>query len=99
MRCRETVEPLAADRKLPVEVFDALAEGASVVDMVRLLEKVADRPTVLCAHGDVIQALLDHLRAQGVRLKGRKHAPKGSTWVLDVKAGTVVAGRYEPPPD
>jgi broad specificity phosphatase PhoE len=99
VRCRQSVEPLASARRLPVELSDALTEGALVVETLRLIEKVSDQPTVLCSHGDVIEALLDHLREQRVPLKGGKHLPKGSTWAFDVEDGTIVAGRYEPPPD
>lgn len=99
VRSRQTVEPLAAHRRLPVELSDALAEGAAVIDAIRLVEKVSDRHTVLCTHGDVIEAVLDHLRAQGVPLKGGRRFAKGSTWVLHVEAGDIRSGRYEPPPD
>jgi 8-oxo-dGTP diphosphatase len=99
VRCRQTVEPLAARLQRPVEVSDALAEGASALDAVRLVEKVSDRPTVLCTHGDVIEAVLQHLDAQGVPLKDDRRFPKGSTWVLHVVAGDIRGGRYEPPPD
>jgi phosphohistidine phosphatase SixA len=99
VRCRQTVEPLAATHHQPVELADALAEGAPALDAIRLVEKVSDRPTVLCTHGDVIEAVLDHLREQGVPLKGGRRFAKGSTWVLHVVAGDIRGGRYEPPPD
>ena len=99
VRCRQTVEPLAAHCHLPVEISDALGEGAAVLDAIRLVEKVSDRPTVLCTHGDVIEGVLDHLHKQGVPLKGGRRFAKGSTWVLHVEAGDIRSGRYEPPPD
>ena len=99
VRCRQTVEPLAAKLRRPVELSDALAEGAPVLDAIRVIEKVSDRPTVLCTHGDVIEAVLEHLHEQGVPLKGARRFPKGSTWVLHVVAGDIRGGRYEPPPD
>lgn len=99
VRCRQTVEPLAAKLHRPVELSDALAEGAPVLDAIRVIEKVSDRPTVLCTHGDVIEAVLEHLHEQGVPLKGARRFPKGSTWVLHVVAGDIRGGRYEPPPD
>jgi broad specificity phosphatase PhoE len=99
VRCRQTVEPLAAQRRLPVELSDALTEGAPLNETLRLIEKVSDQPTVLCTHGDVIEAVLDHLREQGVTLKGGRRFAKGSTWVLEVEDGSIVSGRYEPVPN
>jgi phosphohistidine phosphatase SixA len=97
VRCRQTVEPLAESLRLPVDLSDALTEGAPVSEALRLVEKVSDEQTVLCSHGDVIGALLDHLRAGGVRVEG--HAfEKGSTWALEVDAGSVVTARYLAPP-
>ena len=55
MRCVQSVEPVAAERGLPVEVSDALVEGTPVDEILRLIEKVSDRPSVLCTHGEVIE--------------------------------------------
>ena len=99
MRCRQSVEPLAAQRRLPVELSDALTEGASLSETLRLIEKVSDQPAVICTHGDVIEAVLDHLREQGVKLKGGRQFAKGSTWVLEVEDANVVFGRYLPAPN
>ncbi len=97
VRCRQTVEPLAQSLRLPVDLSDALAEGALVGEVLRLVEKVSDEQTVLCSHGDVIGALLDHLRSGGIRVHG--HAfEKGSTWALEVEAGSVVRAGYLAPP-
>ncbi len=99
VRSRQTVEPLAAERGLPVELSDALTEGAALSETLRLIEKVSDQPTVLCTHGDVIEAVLHHLREQGVKLKGGRRFAKGSTWVLEVEDGNVTSGRYQPAPN
>ena len=103
VRCRETVAPLADRLGLPVEDADALSEGAPLSEALRLLEKVTDKPTVLCSHGDVIGDLLHHFASQHVRLDAGDDAapselrfPKGSAWVLDVEEGQVVRGRYLP---
>lgn len=97
VRCIETVAPLAADRALAVDEADALAEGSPLSEALRLIEKVADRPTVLCAHGDVVTDLLSHLEDRRVPLEGGLQLAKGSTWVLDVEGGEIVRGRYLPP--
>jgi phosphohistidine phosphatase SixA len=103
VRCRETVAPIAERLGLPVEDADALSEGAPLSEALRLLEKVTDKPTVLCSHGDVIGELLHHFAGQHVRLDAGDDAapselrfPKGSTWVLDVEEGQIVRGRYLP---
>lgn len=103
VRCRETVAPLAERHALPVEDADALSEGAPLSEALRLVEKVGDKPTVLCSHGDVIGELLHHWASQHVRLDAGDDAapselrfPKGSTWVLDVEDGQVVRGHFLP---
>jgi broad specificity phosphatase PhoE len=97
VRCVESVAPLAESRGLPVEEVDALAEGTPLDQVLRLVEKVADKPTVLCTHGDVVGDLLSRLDGREPLDAGRVF-PKGSTWVLDVEGGDIVHGRYLPPP-
>jgi broad specificity phosphatase PhoE len=101
VRCRDTVVPLAERLRLPVEDADGLVEGAPLSEALRLVEKVTDKSTVLCTHGDVIGDLLHHFDSQGVRLDADDDAapselrfPKGSTWLLEVEDGEVVRGRY-----
>ena len=98
VRCGQTVEPLARALRLSVEQSTALAEGADHAEAMRLVQKVADEPTVLCTHGDVILDLLDHLHDDGV-VNGDLRLEKGSTWVLDLDCGAVTAATYLPPPD
>jgi 8-oxo-dGTP diphosphatase len=78
LRCTQTVAPLAAARRLPVEPCDDLAEGAghAALALVRGLVS-APRDIVLCTHGDVVEEVLDGL---GVRRSG--WTAKGATWVL-----------------
>jgi 8-oxo-dGTP diphosphatase len=98
VRSRQTVEPLAQARRLPVDLSDALAEGAPGHETLRLLEKVADEDAALCTHGDVITTLLDHFSRHGVRLPDTR-LEKGSIWALDVVDRAVVGATYHPPPD
>jgi 8-oxo-(d)GTP phosphatase len=99
VRCVQTVEPLAAATGLPIAEHEALVEGADVRDGVALLEAISGTNSVLSSHGDVIPNLLDHLVRHGMELLGPFEAKKGSTWVVDVEAGTHVRARYLPPPD
>ncbi len=54
VRCVQTVEPLAAELGLEVEIDDRLAEGAGGAARPLLAEDGA----VACTHGDVIYDLL-----------------------------------------
>jgi 8-oxo-dGTP diphosphatase len=98
VRCVETVAPLAGARGLAIEVDDALAEGAPLDEALALVRKHADAGAVLCSHGDVIPAVLEHAASRGVDLGPDPRWPKGSTWVLDVRHGEVRAATYVPPP-
>ena len=100
VRCRQSVEPLAERRRLPVDLADELAEGAPPDDVLRLLQKEAFRHTVLCTHGDIVEHVLDHLGARGVDLGEVVKCDKGATWVFDVDdGGEVTSARYLPAPD
>jgi broad specificity phosphatase PhoE len=97
VRCRQTVEPLGERLLTPVDLAEALAEGSPCAAALVLVDKYADEDVVLCSHGDVIGDLLSHFQHQGVHLDDDK-LEKGSTWVLDLEAGAVIAARYVPPP-
>jgi 8-oxo-(d)GTP phosphatase len=89
VRCVDTVAPLAAARRLSVEVDDVLGEGTgrgAVAFVERLLDAGAD--AALCSHGDVIPEVLDALRIDWDR------CAKGSTWVLESRSKAT----YLPPP-
>jgi 8-oxo-dGTP diphosphatase len=99
VRCVQTVRPLALERRIALETDDALAEAVSVAATLELLDRVADLPTVLCSHGDVIPALVEHLAAGGARIATDRDWKKGSTWVLERGAdGEIARMRYEAPP-
>lgn len=101
VRCRQSVEPLAAHFGLPVDVADALGEGSELDDVRCLLDKVGDDDVVLCTHGDIIRLLLEHVRDAGVKVRRRNGVPpmeKGSVWELETKRGTVVKATYHRPP-
>ena len=97
-RCRQTVEPIAHDRELPVEVVDELAAGTRLARVLRLVRAVASERAVLCSHTDVIGAILAHLVAGGHLVDaGPLRLEPGSTWVLTTGPGGLVHGRYLPP--
>ena len=99
VRCMETVVPLAGTRGLAVEPVDALSEGAPLDTALALVRKHAHHDAVMCMHGDVLPALLEHYDDHDVAFDHAPAWPKGCTWILDVDAtGEVVAARYLPPP-
>jgi 8-oxo-dGTP diphosphatase len=68
VRCVQTVEPLAAELGLEVELDDRLKEGAGASAAGLLSED----GVVCCTHGDIVEALL---RGRGLK--------KGAAVVFD----------------
>ena len=94
-RCMQTVEPLAAARKLPITPEGALAEGAPVDASVALLD--VSEPTVLCTHGDVAENVIGYLAHRNVPGAEPSLCEKGSTWVLWMSGSDVRRADYLPP--
>ena len=97
VRCVQSVQALSAERDLEIDVVDELREGAPLEDALRLVEKVSGRSTVLCTHGDIVQALLTHYKASGVKV-GKLRMEKGSVWAFETRNGRVTKASYLPPP-
>ena len=97
LRCVQTVRPLALARGLTIELSEALVEGASTADAVALLD-ASSSGGVLCSHGDVIPAVIDHLRGIGMLIDGEIGWKKGSVWTLERRLVRYVRARYVPPP-
>lgn len=98
VRCVETFRPFARRAGLRIRRDPALREGAAVARTLRLLGRVPGR-TALCSHGDVIEKVLERLRADGVRLEGGLRLPKACIWVLGLdETGEVATASYRPPP-
>jgi phosphohistidine phosphatase SixA len=98
VRCIQTFEPLAADRGLPIEPCDDLAEETSAERAVALLERLIGRPMALCSHGDVIEGSVRELISRGLKVEGTVGFAKGSIWELRGRDGSIALGRYIPPP-
>lgn len=99
-RCRQTVEPLGADRGLEVEDATELAEGHSPA-ATHLARTLIGTATALCSHGDVIPEMLWSLAGQDgfpIPPPSLLRCKKGSTWVLDDDGTRFVAALYLPPP-
>ena len=98
-RCVDTVRPLSEQRGLPIESREELLEGASLSGLLGLLDEVRSTAAVLCGHGDLIPAAIEHLEARGAFVRSERGWKKGSVWVLVREAGMVVRATYVPPPD
>ncbi len=98
VRCRQTVEPLGEHLRLPVDLSDAIGEGAPLDETLALVDKVSEETALLCTHGDVVGNLLDHVARHGVRID-QVRMEKAATWAFDLEDGTVINAAYVPPPD
>ena len=82
MRCQQTLQPLAEERGLVVEVDERLAENTSR-DIVAELLNTVDEGTVLCSHGDVIP--------EGIELKQKTKGVTGvDFWSEEANFGKIV---------
>jgi 8-oxo-dGTP diphosphatase len=97
LRCRQTLEPLAARCALQVVADVRFAEG---VGYHVALEQLQAMPTgaVVCSHGDVIPAVIDALLRRGAELTADPDPRKGVTWELHRVDAEFVRVHVVPPP-
>jgi 8-oxo-dGTP diphosphatase len=88
VRCVQTVEPLAARLRLPVEPRVELGEGIQSAAVRALLAELREETPIVCTHGDVILDLIGWERV----------AKKGSTWILEPDGDGFAPAVYLPPP-
>lgn len=100
-RCLETVAPLAAALGLEVIVDERLSEGPAE-GAIALARAMAETSTVFCSHGDILPAILDHLRLNdALDLGPDPRCQKASTWICEpnrVWAGHFSEATYLVPP-
>jgi len=94
VRCKQTLEPLAQQRKLPIEPRKDLEEGSGGESILRMVQEFKGRNVVLCTHGDLVEEFLEQLIQKGLVPKGRANMEKGSTWVVEETAGKITGARY-----
>lgn len=84
VRCRQTVEPLAAARGLRVRTTAWLSSTANTPPLLAWLQEAgADAPWVVRTHGEVLTALYTAAREAGiVEVATRSRTAKGALWRL-----------------
>jgi len=97
LRCHQTVQPLARDRRLHIEHEVALGVDADLARVLALLEDPRLQDTVVCTHGELIGQVLTRLVTDGLAVDQPLQWPKGSTWLLDGTSGRLTHARYLPP--
>jgi 8-oxo-(d)GTP phosphatase len=94
VRCCETVRPTAEALGLAVESIDELAEGHGA-DAVRLLERMAGEPAVLCTHGDVAAAVLEALTPDASdKERHSMRLQKGDVWVIQSTGSSLAIVKH-----
>ncbi len=96
VRCRQTVEPLAASHDRPVEALDALAEGEPYEPVLELLAELPDG-SVLCTHGDLVPDVVNALVRRGMAIDGEPDWRKGARWELVRHGDRITSARPHPP--
>lgn len=102
-RCVQTVEPLAHELGVPITLETTLTEEAYAADPKaahkRMLEIAALGGTpAICSQGKVIPYLIDWwCERDGVK-PDKSRNRKGSTWVLSLSEGRLVAADHMPSP-
>jgi phosphohistidine phosphatase SixA len=98
LRCQQTVQPLADDRLLGIELLPALGVAADPAAVLALLVDAQAQDAVVCTHGEVIGEVLLRLVMEGLEVDHPLTWPKGSTWLLDdAGGGRLRFGRYLAP--
>lgn len=95
-RCIQTVEPLAEQSGIPIELHHALAEESARADQNALLDESIGQRVVLCSHGDVLGDMLQTLRDRGFDVDPDR-CEKGSIWIIETVDGTPSTCTYRAP--
>lgn len=104
VRCRQTLEPLAALLGAEIELVDWLTEGSGGHRLFDQLPRLPDQ-SVLCSHGDVITELLGMFLRRGIPVDPTpSNVRKASVLEISVHGiasddASVTAVRYIDPPD
>jgi phosphohistidine phosphatase SixA len=97
IRCRQTLEPIAAALDLPIELNAALAPEATLEQTLDLVTDPSTDGCTLCTHGEVLTGLLNRWRADGSpRVPADARTAKGAMWILSGYPGPRATTHYGP---
>jgi len=99
VRCRLTVEPLAAVRGVSVQDHLLLAKDAPIEALLDWVLAHRSAPWVLCTHGEVFQVLLDPARSSGLVSALAIETEKGAAWRVKRHQNGATSLQYLPPFD
>jgi 8-oxo-dGTP diphosphatase len=97
LRCRQTLEPLAARIGVAIADDPRLAEGTPIAEALALIT-AAGPPAAMCTHGDLVVGLVDHLIERRLVTPTETGGSKASTWKLEIEKGEITSAQYLPPP-
>ncbi len=97
VRCRQTVEPVAAAVGAAVHQLMGLAEGADPTEVIALMERYGATNPVLCGHGDVIPDVIELLQRRGMSISGGTGNKKGAFWAIEWDGERFFSARYHEP--
>ncbi len=83
-RCRQTVAPLANERRLPVRDHALVLPDADLTALLALLGQPATSGAVLCTHGETLTRLLPHwLHTVPTDDTASITTSKGAAWIVE----------------
>lgn len=98
VRCRQTLEPLAARVDLAIVTDHRLSEGGAFEGVLDLLAELVDG-AVLCSHGDVVPDTMMALERRGCIIAGPPDWRKATVWMLDrERDGAISRAKVWSPP-
>lgn len=98
VRCRQTVEPAAVSKSLPVIETEALWEDSLPAEIVDEINATTAEFSLWCSHGNLIPAVLETLEIEMINTT-RRGAVKGSIWVVEGEPNNWRTASYLAPGD
>jgi phosphohistidine phosphatase SixA len=96
-RCRQTIEPLATARQLPIREHELLLPDADLTALLALLAEPTIAGTVLCTHRETLSRILPQWPdAPRTDAPPRDKTAKGAAWIVDNLPGPHAELRYVP---
>jgi exopolyphosphatase/guanosine-5'-triphosphate,3'-diphosphate pyrophosphatase len=94
LRCRQTLEAVAAERGLEIRVDDRLDEDAPLAVAERLAAQLRLESAVICSHRSLVLGIARRLLGAGAASDLEDRCEKGSVWMIE---GSPARGSYFSP--